>query len=55
MQNANVVVSGSTLTITVDLTQNVGPSKSGKTDLIAKGAEKLPNGLGLTLCVYKKH
>jgi hypothetical protein len=35
MKNVKVTVQGNLLTITVDLTQNQGPSSSGKTDIIA--------------------
>jgi hypothetical protein len=35
MKNVKVTVQGNVLTITVDLTQNQGPSSSGKTDIIA--------------------
>jgi hypothetical protein len=35
MMNVDMKVSGSTLTITVDLSKDFGPSKSGKTLIIA--------------------
>lgn len=35
MQNVKTEVKGQTLVITVDLSQRLGPSKSGKTELIA--------------------
>ncbi|HZO54916.1 MAG TPA: hypothetical protein VFB63_19570 [Bryobacteraceae bacterium] len=35
MQNVKTEVKGNTLTITVDLSARLGPSKSGKSDLIA--------------------
>jgi len=34
-QNMKMEVKGNTLTITVDLSKDIGPSKSGKTTLIA--------------------
>lgn len=43
MQNVRMSVEGTTLTITVDLTQNFGPSSSGKTIIIgtSQGNAKL--------------
>lgn len=35
MKNVNATISGNTLTITIDLTKEFGPSKSGKTIVIA--------------------
>jgi hypothetical protein len=35
MSNVKLSQDGNTLTITVDLSQNLGPSKSGKTIMIA--------------------
>jgi hypothetical protein len=35
MKNVKVTVQGNLLTITVDLSQNQGPSSSGKTNIIA--------------------
>jgi hypothetical protein len=44
MENVEYRVEGSKLVIEVDLTQNLGPSKSGKSDFIANtgGFVKLP-------------
>lgn len=42
MQNVNIAVKGTTLTITVDLSKNLGPSKSGKTQLIASTQGNVP-------------
>jgi hypothetical protein len=44
MQNVNMKVEGSKLIIEVDLTQNHGPSKSGKSDTVASthGFAKIP-------------
>ncbi len=38
MKNINMELNGNILTITVDLSQNQGPSKSGKTQIIATTA-----------------
>ena len=42
MKNVKLSVSGNTLTITVDLTQEFGPSSSGKTIIIASTEGNLP-------------
>ena len=42
MQNINMSVEGSTLTITVDLSKRLGKSKSGKTTLIASSEGNVP-------------
>ena len=42
MQNINMSVKGSTLTITVDLSKRLGKSKSGKTTLIASSEGNVP-------------
>ena len=54
--NVELKQTGSKLVITIDLTANQGPSKSGKTTLIAttSGAIKLPSGEYVNLNVYKK-
>jgi hypothetical protein len=59
MKNVNVEVKGSTLTITVDLSKEFGPSSSGKTVIVAttEGNAKVdgPDGpVHLGLNVYKK-
>jgi len=57
MKNVKMTVEGKTLTITVDLTQTHGPSKSGKTTIIAssEGNVDVPGapGVKLGLNVYK--
>lgn len=56
MKNVDIKVSGSTLTITVDLSKTFGPSKSGKTVIIAstEGAVPIGNGdIKVGLNVYK--
>ena len=42
MKNVKLSVSGNTLTITVDLTQEFGPSSSGKTIIIASTEGNFP-------------
>lgn len=57
-RNVNAVVVGTNLVITVDLTQDLGPSSSGKTNLIATtaGSEKVEGyeGVSFGLNVFKK-
>jgi hypothetical protein len=38
MQNIDIKVTGQTMVITVDLSKRLGPSKSGKTQIIATTA-----------------
>jgi len=42
VKNVELTVSGNTLTITVDLTKEFGPSSSGKTIIIASTEGNLP-------------
>jgi hypothetical protein len=55
--NVKMAVTGTTLTITVDLSKNFGPSKSGKTVVIAStlGNKDVPENLGMKigLNIYK--
>ncbi len=53
LDNAIVTRNGNKLNIEVDLSKKLGPSASGKSTLIAKGADKLGDGIGLTLSVYQ--
>ena len=57
MQNVNFKVNGTTLTIEVDLSKSFGPSKSGKTTIIAStlGNVNVPGGGGVVcgLNIYK--
>ena len=57
MENVELTVEGNTLTITVDLTKDLGLSKSGKTRMIAtsRGNVEIPgsNGAVLGLNVYR--
>ncbi len=57
MKNVKLTVSGNTLTINVDLTQDFGPSSSGKTIIIAstEGNFPLPGRIEVVgLNVYRK-
>ena len=57
MKNVKLAVNGNTLTITVDLTQEFGPSSSGKTIIIAstEGNFPLPGRTEVVgLNVYRK-
>ena len=57
MKNVKLAVSGNILTITVDLTQEFGPSSSGKTIIIAstEGNFPLPGRTEVVgLNVYRK-
>jgi len=56
-KNVNIEVKGSKLVITCDLNENYGPSKSGKTTIIAttEGNMAIPGheGVKLGLNLYK--
>ena len=56
--NCGVNVDGTTLTLTIDLSRKIGPSKSGKTTIIAttSGNKEIPdtNGAIIGLNVYRK-
>ena len=57
MQNCEVkVVPGKSMVITIDLTKTVGPSKSGKTVIIATTSGNVPvaDGVIMGLNVYRK-
>jgi hypothetical protein len=55
-QNVNVTLSGNTLTITIDISKRLGPSKSGKTVLIAStnGNQAVAPGVTLGINCYTK-
>lgn len=55
-KNAVITVKGSTMTITVDLTKDLGPSKSGKTNIVGttNGFVGLADGVGVSLNVVKR-
>lgn len=52
--NAKFEVKGKILTITVDLSQDHGPSSSGATNTVAKGQESLGEGITAQINVWKK-
>lgn len=56
LRNVEVEVCGDTLTITVDLSKELGPSASGKSTLIAStgGAVTVEGGARVNLSVYRK-
>ena len=56
MKNIEIQVEGSKLVITVDLSKTFGPSKSGKTTVIAStdGNQAISPGTFVGLNVYKK-
>ena len=57
MKNANIEVTGNILTITVDLSKELGRSKSGKTMIIATSSGNKPiDGTDaiIGLNIYKK-
>lgn len=57
MFNCKTKTDGNILTITVDLSKNMGPSKSGKTTLIAssRGNQEIAkSGIVMGLNIYKK-
>ena len=55
MQNVKHKVENGELVIRVNLAENLGPSRSGKTTLIAttNGNAKLPDGTAFGLNVYR--
>ena len=56
MKNVETKIDEKILTIKVDLSKTFGPSKSGKTIIIAstEGNQPLQNGVVMGLNVYKK-
>lgn len=55
-RNVSVAVADGKLVLTVDLSIDLGPSASGKTNLIASGTAKVPGyeGVSFGLNVFKK-
>jgi len=53
LTNAVAGVKGTTLTVTIDLSETLGPSSTGKTLLIAKGKEEVDDGVFLSLNAFK--
>jgi hypothetical protein len=56
MKNVEIKIEGEKMTITVDLSKTFGPSKSGKTTVIAssEGNVAISPGVFLGINVYKK-
>ncbi len=57
MENVDIKIKGNTMTITVDLSKTVGPSKSGKTTIVAttSGNAALEGGVIIGMNVYRKN
>lgn len=53
LHNAVTAVKGNTLTVTIDLSNDLGPSSTGKTLLVAKGKEEVKDGMFLSLNAFK--
>ena len=55
MKNVEVKIDGTKLTITVDTSKSFGPSKSGKTTIIAssEGNVEIAPGIKMGLNIYK--
>ena len=62
MENVNIKIKNQVLTITIDLSKNLGPSKSGKSTIIAssydgrsrKWGKEILQGVQMMLTVYKE-
>jgi hypothetical protein len=58
MQNVDMKVTGNKLVITVDLSKKLGPSKTGRSEIIAstQGNQTVPGkeGVMIGLNIYKK-
>lgn len=56
MKNVDITIKGNILTIVVDLKKEIGPSKSGKTILIAstEGNPEIVTGVSMGLNIYRK-
>jgi len=53
LTNAVAKVKGNVLTVTVDLSKDLGPSSTGKTFLIAKGKEEVQDNCFISLNAYR--
>lgn len=55
--NVEATIDGDILTLTIDLAKTIGPSKSGKTRLVAStnGNASLPDGAKVGLNVYRSN
>ena len=56
MKNIEIVTQGTTLTLTIDLSKSQGPSKSGKSIVIATtgGNKEIAPGIYMGLNIYRK-
>lgn len=59
MQNCKIDIDGNVMTITIDLSTDLGPSKSGKSNIVATTAGNVtvgtpPNSVTVGLNVYRK-
>jgi len=58
MKNIDATIDGDILTLKIDLTKDFGPSKSGKTVIIASSAGTVPvegaDGVKMGVNVFKK-
>jgi hypothetical protein len=58
MQNVTMTRNGDTLTVTIDLSKSLGPSKSGRTIMVASTQGNAtvpgPEGIKIGLNVYRK-
>jgi len=54
-QNIDAKIDGKILTLTIDLSRDVGPSKSGKSRIVAttSGNIQLPDGAKIGLNIYR--
>ncbi len=57
MENVDISIKGNKMTIVVDLSKTVGPSKSGKTTIVAttSGNAAIEGGVIIGLNVYRKN
>ena len=56
MKNIEIVTQGTTLTLTIDLSKSQGPSKSGKSIVIATtgGNKEIAPGIYMGVNIYRK-
>lgn len=56
MENVDIKVKGNVMTITIDLSKTIGPSKSGKTMIVGTtgGNVTIEGGVTVGLNVYRK-
>lgn len=53
LHNAETQVKGTMLTVVIDLSKDLGPSSTGKTNLIAKGKDEIGNGVFISLNAFR--